>query len=172
MHSEALQDHCEQDDKGDDMTQVLIDRATLEQLVAALNNAEDALNNSQALIAGRERFGFAKPCYAANEIALGFVSPAIAAGRAALANAERVEPIAFGRMIDGVIADVICPETHEVCGGGYTVPLYTQPLSANSSAKTLQELAVKGCGKCFYQDCDFPNCCKPKMLSDILKDTP
>ena len=70
------------------MTQVLIDRATLEQLVAALNNAEDALNNSQALIAGRERFGFAKPCYGANEIALGFVSPAITAGRAALANAE------------------------------------------------------------------------------------
>ena len=70
------------------MTQVLIDRATLEQLVEALNNAEDALNNSQALIAGRERFGFAKPCYGANEIALGFVSPAITAGRAALANAE------------------------------------------------------------------------------------
>ena len=70
------------------MTQVLTDRATLEQLVVALNNAEDALNNSQALIAGRERFGFAKTCYAANEIALGFVSPAITAGRAALANAE------------------------------------------------------------------------------------
>ena len=70
------------------MTQVLIDRATLEQLVVALNNAEDALNNSQALIAGRERFGFAKPCYGANEIALGFVSLAITAGRAALANAE------------------------------------------------------------------------------------
>ena len=70
------------------MTQVLIPRATLEQLVAALNNAEDALNNSQALIAGRERFGFAKPCYGANEIALGFVSPAITAGRTALANAE------------------------------------------------------------------------------------
>ena len=70
------------------MTQVLIDRATLEQLVAALNNAEDALNNSQALIAGRERFGFAKPCYGANEIALGFVSLAITEGRAALANAE------------------------------------------------------------------------------------
>ena len=70
------------------MTQVLTDRATLEQLVEALNNAEDALNNSQALIAGRERFGFAKTCYAANEIALGFISPAITAGRAALANAE------------------------------------------------------------------------------------
>jgi hypothetical protein len=70
------------------MTQVLIDRATLEQLVVALNNAEDALNNSQALIAGRERFGFAKTCYAANEIALGFVSPAITAGQTALANAE------------------------------------------------------------------------------------
>jgi len=70
------------------MTQVLIDRATLEQMVDALNNAEDALNNSQCLIAGRERLGFAKPCYAANEIALGFVSPAITAGRAALANAE------------------------------------------------------------------------------------
>lgn len=70
------------------MTQVLIDRATLEQLVEALNNAEDALNNSQALIAGRERFGFAKTCYGANEIALGFVSPAITAGRAALANVE------------------------------------------------------------------------------------
>ena len=67
---------------------ILIDRATLEQLVAALNNAEDALNNSQALIAGRERFGFAKPCYGANEIALGFVSLAITEGRAALANAE------------------------------------------------------------------------------------
>ena len=72
------------------MTQVLTDRATLEQLVEALNNAEDALNNSQALIAGRERFGFAKTCYAANEIALGFVSPAITAGRAALANAESI----------------------------------------------------------------------------------
>ena len=71
------------------MTQfVTIDRATLEQLVVALNNAEDALNNSQALIAGRERFGFAKPCYGANEIALGFVSLAITQGRAALANAE------------------------------------------------------------------------------------
>ena len=71
------------------MTQfVTIDRATLEQMVVAMNNAEDALNNSQALIAGRERFGFAKTCYAANEIALGFVSPAITAGRAALANAE------------------------------------------------------------------------------------
>lgn len=74
------------------MTQVLIDRATLEQLVVALNNAEDALNNSQSLIAGRERLGFAKPCYGANEIALGFVSPALTTGRAALANAERVEP--------------------------------------------------------------------------------
>ena len=71
------------------MTQfVTIDRATLEQLVVALNNAEAALNNSQALIAGRERFGFAKTCYGVNEIALGFVSPAITAGRAALANAE------------------------------------------------------------------------------------
>ncbi len=71
------------------MTQfVTVDRATLEQLVVALNNAEDALNNSQALIAGRERFGFAKTCYGVNEIALGFVSPAITAGRAALANAE------------------------------------------------------------------------------------
>ena len=153
------------------MTQVLIDRATLEQLVVALNNAEDALNNSQALIAGRERFGFAKTCYAANEIALGFVSPSITAGRAALANAEPVKPIAFGRMIDGDIADVVCPETHEFYEGDYTVPLYTQPLAANNSAKTLKELAVKGCGECFYQDCDFPNCCKPKMRSDILKDT-
>ena len=70
------------------MTQVLIDRATLEQLVVALNNAEDALNNSQALIAGRERLGFAKTAYAANENALGFISLAITAGRAALANAE------------------------------------------------------------------------------------
>ncbi len=67
---------------------VMVSIATLEQLVGALNNAEDALNNSQALIAGRERFGFAKTCYAANEIALGFVSPAITAGRAALTNAE------------------------------------------------------------------------------------
>ena len=75
------------------MTQLItIDRATLEQMVVALNNAEDALNNSQALIAGRERFGFAKTCYAANEIALGFVSPAITAGRAALANAEQQVP--------------------------------------------------------------------------------
>ena len=70
------------------MTQVLIDRATLDQIVAALNNAEDALNNSQALIAGRERLGFAKTAYAANENALGFISLAITAGRAALANAE------------------------------------------------------------------------------------
>ena len=37
MHSEALQDHCEQDDKGDDMTQVLIDRATLELVLRTLN---------------------------------------------------------------------------------------------------------------------------------------
>ena len=71
---------------------VMVSIATLEQLVGALNNAEDALNNSQALIAGRERFGFAKPCYGANEIALGFVSLAITAGRAALANAEQQVP--------------------------------------------------------------------------------
>lgn len=71
------------------MTQfVTVDRATLEQMVVALNNAEDALNNSQGLIAGRERLGFAKTCYGANEIALGFVSPALTAGRAAIANAE------------------------------------------------------------------------------------
>ncbi len=86
---------------GGKMTQVLIDRATLEQLVVALNNAEDALNNSQALIAGRERFGFAKPCYGANEIALGFVSLAITQGRAALANAEpiaRMQPVTKTRV--------------------------------------------------------------------------
>ena len=145
------------------MTQVLIDRTTLEQLVAALKTG---LWNTRAL-AG----------WAPSEIDRDYnddndkINAALTAGRAALANAEPVKPIAFGRMIDGDIADVVCPETHEFYEGDYTVPLYTQPLAANNSAKTLKELAVKGCGECFYQDCDFPNCCKPKMRSDILKDT-
>lgn len=39
MHSEALQDHCKQDDKGDDMTQVLIDRALAEATLRELNLA-------------------------------------------------------------------------------------------------------------------------------------
>ena len=133
------------------MTQVLIDRATLEQ-------ALDALNDTTGL-----------PSTDARSFDNRIMS--IRALCAALANAEPVKPIAFGRMIDGDIADVVCPETHEFYEGDYTVPLYTQPLAANNSAKTLKELAVKGCGECFYQDCDFPNCCKPKMRSDILKDT-
>ena len=140
------------------MTQVLIDRATLEQLVAALNEVDQHVD--------LKRYDTAP-----NEVLSDVVMEAMVKGRAAFANAELVKPIAFGRMIDGDIADVVCPETHEFYEGDYTVPLYTQPLAANNSAKTLKELAVKGCGKCFYQDCDFPNCCKPKMLSDILKDT-
>ena len=141
------------------MTQfVTIDRATLEQLIESLETCSPGDYSTGYVI---------HPSFDAKA-----VDAAITAGRAALANAEPVKPIAFGRMIDGDIADVVCPETHEFYEGDYTVPLYTQPLAANNSAKTLKELAVKGCGECFYQDCDFPNCCKPKMRSDILKDTP
>ena len=47
------------------------------------------------------------------------IQQTMAEGRAALANAERVEPAKF---VD------------------------------------LKEQARRGCGNCFYQDCDYPNC--------------
>ena len=61
------------------MTQVLIDRAKLEQLVAALNEVDQHVD--------LKRYDTAP-----NEVLFDVVMEAMVKGRAALANAERVEP--------------------------------------------------------------------------------
>ena len=152
------------------MTQLLIDRATLEQLVAALekhHKQETRYSDNKRRANATCAHFTVNPLQELAEQAYMLTHgketiEAIASGRAALAGAKPAKPIAFGRLVDGDIADVICPETHEYYEGDYTVPLYAAPLAASTSAKTLKELAAKGCGKCFYQDCDFPNCCKRK----------
>ena len=53
----------------------------IRQMAIALNNAEDALTNSQSILSVLKQNGFVDAAKAANAIALGYVTPAIAAGQ-------------------------------------------------------------------------------------------
>ena len=65
--------------------------ALVEQLVGALNNAEDALNNSQSFLAALNKHGFARVVEQANELALGIIASALTAAKEAL-HGGGVEP--------------------------------------------------------------------------------
>ena len=64
------------------MTAILLSSAEHQEAICALDNAEDALMNCQALLAALKRRGFAETCYGANAIALEFVGPALTMLRA------------------------------------------------------------------------------------------
>ena len=97
------------------MKQVLIDRATLEQLVRML---EQCLDDAIQVQCDLEQ-GYSKSLALAQMVQVELSKEALTAGQQAIANAERVEPAKF---VD------------------------------------LKEQARRGCGNCFYQDCDYPNC--------------
>ncbi len=64
------------------MTAILLTQSEHQEMVCALNNAEDALMNCQALLAALKRVGFSETCYGTNAIALEFVGPALTMLRA------------------------------------------------------------------------------------------
>lgn len=74
----------------------------IEQLVAALNNAEDAISNCQTLLGSLRLKGFAETCMEANNIAQSLIAPALTAARAHLEQPTEARA-AMGALGRGVV---------------------------------------------------------------------
>lgn len=97
--------------------------------------AEDHASAIEALRAEIERLGAAPsltcqtfgegvavPCAECNTVLVD--SQELAELRAMAARMATVEPVAWGRIVEGEVCDIICPSEHAREPGSYTVPLY------------------------------------------------
>lgn len=110
--------------------------STIEVMRKALEALENSVDLVQAEYTDNWRHG--RPTRAAQLDGLKRLAEdhasAITALRAELERMEAVEPVAWGRVFEGEVCDIICPSEHAREPGSYTVPLYTAPIAPSIPA--------------------------------------